>query len=153
MFNSIISFFCHLLKNYIKSLKRIENKLIIEKDKIIVFRHPTLNYICSFSLDSDLVLVEGEHLIAKFPKCKNINWEYDNIKNWDFEINAPNDKHRLLSSTPKLIKFFKSCCENLPLGITYEMLMDNCKIEDSISLAEYFGDINVLKLAIKTDND
>lgn len=141
------------LLNYINTLNRIDNKLIIEKDKLIVFRHPTHNYLCSFCLDSDLVLVEGEHLVAKFPKCKNIHWEYNGVSNWDFAINAPNNEHPLLKATPKFISFFKSCCEKLPLGITYDMLMLNCKIEDRTPLIEYFGGIDILKLTIKIDND
>lgn len=141
------------LLNYINTLNRIDNKLIIEKDKLIVFRHPSHNYLCSFCLDSDLVLVEGEHLVTKFPKCKNIRWEYNGVPNWDFTINAPNKEHPLLKATPKFINFFKSCCEKLPLGITYDMLMHNCKIDDQTPLIEYFGGIDILKLDIKIDND
>lgn len=141
------------LLDYINSLNCIENKLIIEKDKKIVFRHPSQNYICSFSLDSDLVLVEGEHIVAKIPKCKNICWEYNGVQNWDFVSNTPNNEHPLLKATPKLMTFFKNCCEKLPLGITYDMLMDNCKIEDQTPLIEYFGGIDILKLAIKIDNE
>ena len=135
--------------NYIQSLKIIENKLIIEGGKQIVFNHPTENYVCSFTLDSDLEIIEGEHIVARIPKCKNIKWSYNNIENWDFEINSQNNDHVLLKASPYLINFFESCCQKLPLGITHDMLMHNCKIDNKTSLIEFFGEINLLKIAVK----
>lgn len=88
-------------------------------------------------------------LLPKISKCKNIKWSYNGIDNWDFETNMQNDNHPLLTSTPKITKFFESCCEKLPLGITHDMLIKYSKIEASYSLLDYFGGIDLLKLSIK----
>lgn len=137
------------LVDYVRSLEKISNKLIIEGGKRIVFQHPIFDYQCSFELDSDLEIVQDEHIVAKISKCKNIKWSYNGIDNWDFETNMQNDNHPLLTSTPKITKFFESCCEKLPLGITHDMLIKYSKIEASYSLLDYFGGIDLLKLSIK----
>lgn len=137
------------LVNYVNSLEKISKKLIIEGEKQIIFHHPTINYQCSFKLDSDLEIIQDEHIVAKIPKCKNIEWSYNNIENWDFETNSQNNNHVLLKATPYLTSFFESCCQKLPLGITHDMLMHNCKIEGRISLIEFFGKIDLLKIAVK----
>lgn len=137
------------LVDYIQSLEKISNKLLIERGKTILFQHPTLAYQCSFELESDLEIIQEEHIVAKIPKCKNIKWRYNNIDNWDFETNKQNDEHRLLKSTPTITTFFTNCCEKLPLGITHDMLMQYCKIEE-IPLIDYFGGFDLLKLAVKT---
>lgn len=133
----------------IQSLNRIDNKLIIEGGKQIKFSHPKENYVCSFILDSDLEIIEEEHIVAKIPKCKNIEWSYNNIENWDFETNSQNNNHVLLKATPYLTKFFESCCQKLPLGITHDMLMHNCKIDNKTPLIEFFGKIDLFKIAVK----
>lgn len=135
--------------NSIQSLNRIDNKLIIEGGKQITFHHPTINYKCSFELDSDLEIIQDEHIVARIPKCKNIKWSYNDIENWDFETNSQNNNHVLLKASPNLMKFFESCCQKLPLGITHDMLMHNCKIDNKIPLIEFFGEIDLLKIAVK----
>lgn len=135
--------------NSIQSLNRIDNKLIIEGGKQITFHHPTINYKCSFELDSDLEIIQDEHIVARIPKCKNIKWSYNNIENWDFETNSQNNAHVLLKASPNLKKFFESCCQKLPLGITHDMLMHNCKIDNKTSLIEFFGKVDLLKIAVK----
>lgn len=137
------------LVEYIKSLDKISNKLVIERGKQIIFHHPRENYQFSLELDSDLEIIQDEHIVARIPKCKNIKWKYNGIDNWDFETNMRNDNHPLLTSTPKIIKFFSNCCEKLPLGITHDMLMKHCKIEGTTSLLDYFGDIDLLRISIK----
>ena len=139
------------LVEYIKTLDKISNKLVIEGGKQIIFQHPTDNYLCSFELDSDLEIIQEEHIVARIPKCKNIKWSYNGIDNWDFETNMRIDNHPLLTSTPKITKFFSNCCKKLPLGITHDMLMNHCKIEGTTSLLDYFGGIDLLKLSIKTN--
>lgn len=137
------------LVNYVNSLEKISNKLVIEGGKVIIFQHPSKNYQCSFELDSDLEIIQDEHIVARIPKCKNIRWSYNGIANWDFELNSQNNDHGLLKATPNLMKFFESCCQKLPLGITHEMLMANCKIDNRIPLIEFFGKIDFLKIAVK----
>lgn len=137
------------LVEYIKTLDKISNKLVIERGKQIIFHHPRENYQFSLELDSDLEIIQDEHIVARIPKCKNIKWKYNGIDNWDFETNMRNDNHPLLTSTPKIIKFFSNCCEKLPLGITHDMLMKHCKIEGTTSLLDYFGDIDLLRISIK----
>ena len=136
------------LVDYVKSLEKISNKLIIAGGKRIIFQHPSLEYQCSFELESDLEIIQEEHIIAKIPRCKNIRWTYNNIDNWDFETNTQNDNHPLLTSTPKITTFFTNCCEKLPLNITHDMLMQHCRLEE-IPLIEYFGGIDLFKLSIK----
>lgn len=139
------------LIDYVKSLEKISNKLIVEDGKRIIFQHPSIDYQCSFELDSDLEIVQDEHIVAKMPKCKNIKWAYKGVENWDFETSMRNDNHPLLTSNPKITTFFKNCCEKLPLGITHDMLLRHCKIEETnITLVDYLGDIDVFKLSVKT---
>lgn len=138
--------------NYVARLDKIEKKLVIEGGKRVFFNHPNVNYKCSFVLDSDLEIIQGEHIVAKMPKCTNIKWSYNGINNWDFELKAQNNNHSLLTATPKLMNFFKNCCEKLPLNITHEMLMKYCTMEDGNSLNDYFGGIDLLKNSIKIDN-
>ncbi len=136
------------LVDYVRSLEKISNKLVIEGGKRIVFQHPTIDYKCSFELDSDLEIVQDEHLVARIPKCKNIRWSYNGVENWDFETNQQNNDHILFTSTPKMTKFFSNCCEKLPLGITEEMLMKHCKIS-GVSINDYLGGARISALIIE----
>lgn len=139
------------LVDYINSLEKISNKLVIEGGKQITFNHPTVNYQCSFELDSDLEIIQDEHLVARIPKCINIKWSYNNINNWDFNTNSQNNDHVLLKASPNLMRFFESCCKTLPLGITHDMLMHNCKIDNQTPLIDFFGEIDLLKIAVKSN--
>lgn len=134
------------LVDYVKSIEKISNKLIIEGGKRIVFQHPTIDYKCSFELDSDLEIVQDEHIVAKIPKCKNIKWSYNGVENWDFVSNQQNNDHKLLTSSPKITDFF----QRFPLGITYDMLIKYSKIEGGATLINYFGGVDLLKIAVKT---
>ena len=134
------------LVDYVRSLEKISNKLVIEGGKRIVFQHPTIDYKCSFELDSDLEIVQDEHIVARIPKCKNIRWSYNGVDNWDFEINQQNNNHRLLTASPKITDFF----QRFPLGITHDMLMKYSKIEGGTTLIDYLGGIDLLKVAVKT---
>lgn len=135
--------------DYLQTLNKIDNKLVIMSGQQIIFQHPKRNYKCSFELDSDLEIIQNEHIVAKIPKCKKIRWTYDGIENWDFDKNTQNNNHPLLISTPKITRFFNDCCEKLPLGITHEMLMKHCKINGETPLIDYFAGIDMLKLSVK----
>lgn len=137
------------LVDYVNSLEKISNKLVIEKGKQIIFHHPTVDYQFSFELDSDLEIIQDEHIVARIPKCKNIKWSYNNVDNWDFETNSQNNNHVLLNASPNLMRFFESCCLKLPLGITHDMLMHNCKIDNKTPLIEFFGKIDLFRIAVK----
>ena len=136
------------LVDYVMSLEKISNKLVIEGGKRIVFQHPTIDYKCSFELDSDLEIVQDEHIVARIPKCKNIRWSYNGVDNWDFETNQQDSNHPLLTSCPKITNFFKNCCDKLPLGITEEMLMKHCKIS-GVSINDYLGGARISALIIE----
>ena len=82
------------LVDYVRSLEKISNKLVIEGGKRIVFQHPTIDYKCSFELDSDLEIVQDEHIVARIPKCKNIKWSYNGVENWDFVSNQQNNNQQ-----------------------------------------------------------
>lgn len=132
------------LVDYVRSLEKISNKLVVEGGKRIVFQHPTIDYKCSFELDSDLEIVQDEHIVARIPKCKNIRWSYNGVENWDFESNQQNNDHRLLTASPKITDFF----QRFPLGITHDMLMKYSKIEGRTTLIDYFGGIDLLKISV-----
>lgn len=132
------------LVDYVRSLEKISNKLVVEGGKRIVFQHPTIDYKCSFELDSDLEIVQDEHIVARIPKCKNIRWSYNGVDNWDFESNQQNNDHRLLTASPKITDFF----QRFPLGITHDMLMKYSKIEGGTTLIDYFGGIDLLKISV-----
>ena len=136
------------LVDYVRSLEKIGNKLVVEGGKRIVFQHPTIDYKCSFELDSDLEIVQDEHIVARIPKCKNIRWSYNGVDNWDFETNQQDSNHPLLTSCPKITNFFKNCCDKLPLGITEEMLMKHCKIS-GVSINDYLGGARISALIIE----
>lgn len=95
-----------------------------------------------------MVVDENEHIVAKIPKCKNIRWSYNGVENWDFETDVQNNNHPLLKASPKLTKFFESCCAIHSLGITNDMLMTYCKV-DGVPLVDYFKGLDVLAIAIK----
>ena len=135
------------LVDYVRSLEKISNKLVIEGGKRIVFQHPTIDYKCSFELDSDLEIVQDEHIVTRIPKCKNIKWSYNGVDNWDFETNQQDSNHPLLASSPKITNFFKNCCDKLPLGITEEMLMKHCEIS-GVSINDYLGGARIFSLII-----
>ena len=137
------------LVDYVNSLEKISNKLVIEGGKQIMFHHPTKDYQCSFELDSDLEIIQDEHIVARIPKCKNIKWSYNGTENWDFETDSQNNDHVLLKASPNLMRFFERCCQKLPLGITHDMLMHNCKIDNKTPLIEFFGNLDLLKIAVK----
>lgn len=132
------------LVDYVRSLEKISNKLVIEGGKRIVFQHPTIDYKCSFELDSDLEIVQDEHIVARISKCKNIRWSYNGVENWDFESNQQNNDHRLLTASPKITDFF----QRFPLGITHDMLMKYSIIEGETTLINYFGGIDLLKISV-----
>lgn len=139
------------LVDYVRSLEKISNKLVIEGGKRIVFQHPTIDYKCSFELDSDLEIVQDEHIVTRIPKCKNIKWSYNGVDNWDFETNQQDSNHPLLTSSPKITNFFKNCCDKLPLGITEEMLMKHCEIS-GVSINDYLGGARIFSLIIDSIN-
>ena len=136
------------LINYICGLSKIEKRLILEQGKTLVFQHPKENYTCSFVLDNDLVIIEGEHIVAKIPKCKNIKWAYNGVEYWNFDLHRQDMDNHLIGSTPKLTKFVDNMINKVPLNITQKMFVENCKIDD-ISLFDFMGNIDLLKISIK----
>ena len=93
--------------------------------------------------------VKKQKDIEQISKCKNTKWSYEGIENWDFETNSQNNTHVLLNASPNLIRFFESCCQKLPSGITPDMLMHNCKIDNKTPLIEFFSNLDLLKIAVK----
>ncbi len=136
------------LINYICRLSKIEKQLILEQGKTLVFQHPKENYNCSFILDDDLVIIEGEHIVAKIPKCKNIKWEYNGVEYWNFELKKRDLENPLIVATPKLTNFIDNMINKVPLNITQKMFIENCKV-DGISLLEFMGNIDLLRISVK----
>ena len=136
------------LTNYICGLSKIEKQLILEQGKTFVFQHPKENYNCSFILDKDLVIIEGEHIVAKIPKCKNIKWEYNGVEYWNFELKKRDLENPLIVATPKLTNFIDNMINKVPLNITQKMFIENCKV-DGISLLEFMGNIDLLRISVK----
>ena len=136
------------LVDYVYTLPKIEKQLVLERGKTLVFQHPKENYTCSFILDNDLVIIEGEHIVAKIPKCRNIKWEYNGVEYWNFDLNRQDMDNHLIGSTPKLTKFVDGMIKKLPLNITQKMFIENCKV-DGVSLIEFMGNIDLLRISIK----
>lgn len=136
------------LINYICRLSKIEKQLILEQGKTLVFQHPKENYNCSFILDDDLVIIEGDHIVAKIPKCKNIKWEYNGVEYWNFELQKQDLENPLIAATPKLTNFIDKMIKKVPLNITQKMFVKNCKI-NGVSLLEFMGNIDLLRISVK----
>ena len=136
------------LVDYVYMLPKIEKRLILEQGKTLVFQHPKENYTCSFVLDNDLVIIEGEHIVAKIPKCKNIKWEYNGVEYWNFELKKRDLENPLIVATPKLTNFIDNMINKVPLNITQKMFVENCKI-NGISLLEFMGNIDLLRISVK----
>ena len=81
------------------------------------------------------------------PKCKNIYWVYNGTDYYDFETGAQNLNHPLKSATPKLNKFIEGITQKIPLGITEEQFLENCKI-NGVTMNEYFGGVKISSLII-----
>ena len=134
------------LHTQLAQIDRIENKLCIEKGKIFKFTHPTKPYKCDFSIDKDLILVQGDRLISVMPKCKDIHWSYNGIMYYDFEKGGEKQNHPLKTATPKLNKFIEGL-EKLPLEITEEKFLENCKV-DNTPLKDFFEGVNTTSLML-----
>lgn len=136
------------LYNKLIGLAKIDTTLYIKKDKEIIFKHPTKNYICSFTLDKDLCIQEDSRVICTMPKCTNISWKYNEIEFYDFDKEKANLDHPLKKATPKINRFIEGVL-NLPLELTQEKFLNNCKIE-GVSLKDYFKGINVVSLILSS---
>ena len=136
------------LYNKLIGLAKIDTTLYIKKDKEIIFKHSTKNYICSFTLDKDLCIQEDSRVICTMPKCTNISWKYNEIEFYDFDKEKANLDHPLKKATPKLNRFIEGML-NLPLELTQEKFLNNCKIE-GVSLKDYFKGINVVSLILSS---
>lgn len=132
----------------ISKLSKIEKELIIEAGKKLSFDHPASKYSCSFELEKNLVVIEGDSLVSIMPKCLNIKWKYDGIDYYDFVLGAQNLANSLITAKPKLNKFIDGLI-SLPLGITEEIFMKNCLV-DGASLDDYFGGIKVSSLILQS---
>ena len=122
--------------------------MIIEAGKMISFDYPTSKYSCSFELEKDLVVIEGDSLVSIMPKCLNIRWKYDGIDYYDFVTGAQNLTNTLITAKPKLNKFVDRLI-SLPLGITEEIFMKNCLV-DGTPLDDYLGGIKVSSLILQS---
>lgn len=111
----------------IKRLKKIERKLLIPKGTIIEFNHPTKPYYCRFELKTDLILETGDHIVAVIPKCKDIYWEYNSVKYYNFETGKEDKNNPLIKATPRLIRFILNMPEEI--RVTEDDFISNCLIE------------------------
>ena len=131
-------------------LETIEKELVIEAGAIIEFDYTTANYNykCNLELEKDLVIIDGNHLISVMPRCKNITWEYNGIRFYDFNIGAQNLTNGLITATPKLDKFIQRLTE-LPLGITEEIFLNNCLVNGS-PIDDYCPGIKISSLIVSS---
>lgn len=143
--NELLSAFS--LYDELSKLPKIEKKLVIPKGAIAEFDFSQKNYSCRFEFDNDLIIIAGDNLISVMPKCKNIYWVYNGTDYYDFETRAQNLNHPLKSATPKLNKFIEGITQKIPLGITEEQFLENCKI-NGVTMNEYFGGVKISSLII-----
>ena len=132
----------------ISKLSKIEKELIIGAGTMFSFDYPASKYSCSFELEKDLVVIEGDSLVSIMPKCLNIRWKYDGIDYYDFVTGAQNLTNTLITAKPKLNKFVDRLI-SLPLGITEEIFMKNCLV-DGTPLDDYLGGIKVSSLILQS---
>ena len=64
---------------------------------------------------------------------------------------VPKNIETMTAILPTLTKFFLNCCEKVPLNINCEMLMKHSFIEGEVSLAEYLGGVDILRISIKAN--
>lgn len=121
----------------ISQLDKIEKELIVEGGKMFEFVYPLKSYKCTFVIDRDLIIIEGDRLISVMPKCRNIEWEYEGTKFYDFNTKEQNLDHPLKMATPKFDKFIIGLTK-LPLSITEELFLKECNI-DGVPLNEYMN--------------
>lgn len=110
----------------IKRLKKIERKLLIPTATIIKFQHPCKPYVCKFELEKDLIVEIGNHIVSVIPKCKNIFWEYNGIRYYNFETGKEDMSNRLITSTPKVTDFIRRMPKEL--GVTEDVFISYCTI-------------------------
>lgn len=125
----------------ISQIAVMSKKLLIEKDKKIIFKHPNEKYLCDFKLKKDLIIEHGDTTILNIPKCYDVHFEYNNIPFYDFDTKKEDENHPLKSASPKLSNLINGM-KNIPLGITTDIFVDNSSIE-GISLKEYIGNVNL----------
>jgi len=122
----------------IKRLKKIERKLLIPTETTIKFQHPSKPYVCKFELEKDLIVEIGDHIVSVIPKCKNIFWEYNGIKYYNFETGKEDMSNRLITSTPKVTDFIRKMPKEL--GVTEDVFISNCTI-GNIRLDKYLSGV------------
>jgi hypothetical protein len=107
--------------------------LLLTKGMKLQFKHPNENYTFDFELLSDFYVDEiAGTMSTKFPKCKVLKWQYNDIDFWDFIINAPKVPATSIEQRLEQIKSRHIANVSVPLNITSEMFDLNTKIIDSV---------------------
>ena len=145
--NELINAFS--LYDELSKLPKLEKEFVIPKGAVAEFNAPHTPYYCRFEFDNDFIIIEGDNIISRMPKCKNIYWKYNGIDYYDFETGAQNLDHPFKTATPKLNKFLEGITQKIPLGITEELFMENCMINGT-SLNEYFEGVKISSLILSS---
>ena len=134
----------------INNLDKISNELVIKKGTEIIFKHPSENCDFTFKLKTDLIIKHSEYsneVIITISECRGINFQYNNIKWYDFDTEKTNLNHILKKRNLILIELIQELID-LPLGITTGIFIDNSTIEGT-PLKEYIGDLDLKILCQK----
>lgn len=145
--NELINAFS--LYDELSKLPKLEKEFVIPKGAVAEFNAPHTPYYCRFEFDNDFIIIEGDNIISRMPKCKNIYWKYNGIDYYDFETGAQNLDHPFKTATPKLNKFLEGITQKIPLGITEELFMENCMINGT-NLNEYFEGVKISSLILSS---
>lgn len=134
-----------LLYSEVAALPIVHRELKISKDSYVLCSISAKKYTCGFYLDDDLIVVEGEHIISRMPKCYKIFWEYNGIEYYNFVTGVKDLTNPLIKSTPKLDSFIS----RLPLGIDEQTFLSNCRI-NGIPINDYLGGVKISSLIVQS---
>lgn len=113
------------LINELIELKLYPETILIEKNKRLIFTHPSENYSFEFELKADMIEKNG---VRNDPKCKIHTWSYNNIQYYDFSTGEINPAYT--NSSPKF-STLKSGLFRLPFvtAVDEDCFLDNTTIQ------------------------
>ncbi len=121
-----------LLVDELQKLNLLPDKLLIEKGKRLIFKHPVENYSFEFELNNDMIrsCLTGD----SDPKCTIHTWQYNNIEFHNFLTGGVDNSYA--SCSPKFSRL-KQGLLTLPLNIDEDYFFNNtmvesCKLKDII---------------------
>ncbi|HSH64984.1 MAG TPA: hypothetical protein VLB84_04105, partial [Bacteroidia bacterium] len=130
----------------IKKCPIITSIVLLSKGASLKFQHPTQNYHFVFKLTTDWRLdFHNNTKTNVFPKCKVVNWSFDEQEYWDFRTSAILLEEGIIKALDRDDKLDKilSNLEKLPLNnITAQFILENTSADGTWTLKELTEKIN-----------